>query len=75
MSLEPAESAAICVTWIDPESHYDLRWYGAPDFVLPMWWIGVSDHHSGALERTEVLAPKLERPAEVFRWLAPLVGA
>lgn len=74
MSLEPAESAAIRVTWTDPESHFDLRWYGAPDFVVPMWWIGVSDHHSGLLERTEVLAPKLEVPGEVFRWLLPVVG-
>ena len=74
MSLEPAESAAIRATWTDPESHYDLRWYAAADFVVPMWWIGITDHQSGELIRTEVLVPRLDVPAEVSRWLAPLVG-
>lgn len=73
MTLESAESAAIHVTWSDPESHYDLRWYGAAEFVVPLWWVGISDSR-GELVRTAVLAPKLEQPGEVFRWLVPIVG-
>jgi hypothetical protein len=74
MSVEPAESAAIRVTWSDPACLYDLRWYGAPDFIVPLWWIGIVDAETGELERTEVLHPTSELPGELFRWLVPFAG-
>jgi hypothetical protein len=74
MSLEPAESAAIRVTWGEPGYLYDLRWYGASEFIVPVWWIGIVDSETTALERTEVLHPASELPGEVFRWLVPIVG-
>jgi hypothetical protein len=74
MSLEPAESAAIRVTWSESERLYDLRWYGAPDFIVPVWWLGIVDMETDELDRTEVLHPESARPGELFRWLVPIAG-
>ncbi len=74
MSVEPAGSAAICVTWRDPEFLYELRWYGTDDYVIPLWWIGIVDQGTNQLDKTEVLHPTKRVPGEVFRWLVPIVG-
>ena len=74
MSLEPAESAAIRVTWGESGYLYDLRWYGASDFIVPVWWLGIVDLGTDQLDRTEVLHPTSNLPGEVFRWLVPMVG-
>jgi hypothetical protein len=74
MSVEPAESAAIRVTWGEPGYLYDLRWYGSPDFIVPVWWIGIIEKDTGELDRTDVLNPVSELPDDVFRWLVPITG-
>lgn len=74
MSVEPAESAAIRVTYDQSGYLYDLRWYGASDFIVPVWWLGIVDTKTDQLDRTEVLHPTSNLPAEVFHWLMPLVG-
>jgi hypothetical protein len=74
MSLEPAESATIRVTWGESGYLYDLRWYATPDFIVPLWWIGIVDMETDELNRTEVLHPVTGPPGAVFRWLVPIVG-
>jgi hypothetical protein len=75
MTLEDAESAALQVTWEDPASHYDLRWYGSPEFIVPLWWIGVTDRRTEELTTTDVIHPTdITVPVDVYRWLVPIVG-
>ncbi len=74
MSLEPAESAAIRVAWDESGYRYELRWYGASDFIVPVWWLGIVELGTDQLDRTEVLHPTSNPPGEVFRWLVPIVG-
>jgi hypothetical protein len=73
MSVEKVESAAIRVTWIGPLFHYDLRWYESEDFVVPVWWIGVTHCQTEELAHTEVFHPT-GVAGDVFRWLVGLVG-
>ena len=72
--LEPAESAAIRVTWGEAEYLFDLRWYAAPEFIVPVWWLGIVDPATGDFDRTEVLHPTSRHHGELFRWLVPIVG-
>ncbi len=72
--LEPAESAAIRVTWREAGYLYDLRWYGSSDFIIPVWWIGIVDLETDELDRTEVHHPVNALPGGLFRWLVPIVG-
>jgi hypothetical protein len=72
--LERAESAAIRVTASEAGHLYDLRWYGARDFVVPVWWLGISDEATGDLDRTDVHHPANALPGDLFRWLVPIVG-
>jgi hypothetical protein len=74
MSVEGAESAAIRVTLGESGFLYELRWYSGPDFVVPMWWVGIIDLQTDELGRTDVLHPAHKVPGEVFRWLVPIVG-
>jgi hypothetical protein len=74
MGVEPAESAAIRATWSESGYFFDLRWYGTQDFIVPLWWIGITDIETEELNRTEVLHPGNELPGGVFRWLIPIVG-
>jgi hypothetical protein len=74
MSLEPAESATIRVVWRESGYLYELRWYGTPDFIVPVWWLGITEMETEELTRTEVLHPTAGRPGAVFRWLFPIVG-
>ena len=74
MPVERAGSAAIRVTRSESGYVYDLRWYGALDFIVPVWWLGIVDRGTGDLDRTDVLHPANEVPGEVFRWPVPIVG-
>lgn len=73
MSVEKAESAAIRVTWTGPLFHYDLRWYESEDFIVPVWWIGITHCQTEELAHTEVFHPT-GAAGDVFRWLVGLVG-
>jgi hypothetical protein len=57
MPVEQAGSAAIRVTWTESDYLYDLRWYGALDFIVPVWWLGIVDRKTGNLDHTDVLQP------------------
>jgi hypothetical protein len=70
MSVEPAESAALRVTWRSSGCLYDLRWYGSADYVVPLWWIGFVDPDSGEPYRTEVFHSDTDTgPGPLHRWL------
>jgi hypothetical protein len=73
MSVEKAESAAIRVIWRGPVFHYDLRWYGSADFIVPVWWIGLTHRETEELAHTEVFHPTTVA-GDVFQWLLSLVG-
>jgi hypothetical protein len=73
MSVEKAESAAIRVIWRGPVFHYDLRWYESDDFIVPVWWIGLTQRETEELAHTDVFHPSAVA-GDVFHWLLNLVG-
>jgi hypothetical protein len=75
MSLEPAGSAAVNVSERTAALRYDLRWYRSSDFVVPVWWLGVTDPETDQLDRTEVFRGTDDvGPNELLRWLTTVVG-
>ncbi len=52
---------------------FDLRFYGSEQVMVASWWIGVFDE-TGEL-RTTAIAPRTDlSPADLTRWLEPIVG-
>jgi hypothetical protein len=75
MATKRGGSAALRVTWRTPAGVYELRWYGSPEYVVPMWWLGLIDPRTGRLDRTEVFhAVGDPGPDALFHWLVSVVG-
>jgi hypothetical protein len=75
MSVKHAESAVIRVTCQTAGWIYDLRWYGSPEYVVPMWWFGLVDATSGELDRTEVFHSAGDGdPGALYHWLVLMAG-
>lgn len=73
MSLESAGTAQIRVIGDGDAQRFELRYYESTDFIVPMWWFGVTDS-SGELELTAVLSGARHTPADLVLWLAPMSG-
>ena len=72
MPIQPPGEAQIHVACHAPPLRYDLRFYGSAEFVVPGWWLGVTDPE-GQLQRTEFL-PSTGGPVELCDWLEPITG-
>ena len=68
MTIEPVASAQIRVFCETDADCYDLRYYSADEFLVPQWWIGVSDS-TGELKLTAVSPGSGRTPAAVRSWL------
>jgi hypothetical protein len=68
MAIEPVASAQIHVLCETKSASYDLRYYGSEEFLVPQWWIGISDS-SGELTVTAVSPGSGRSPAAVRGWL------
>ncbi len=53
--------------------HYDLRYYGSDEFVVPMWWLGITNA-TGDLVRTDVCPGARKSTEDVLSWLRQIVG-
>lgn len=68
MAIEPVASAQIRVLCETENDSYDLRYYSADEFLVPQWWIGVSDS-TGELKLTAVSPGSGHTPDAVRSWL------
>ena len=73
MAIEPVASAQIRVLCETDAAVYDLRYYGSEEFLVPQWWIGVSDP-DGELRLTAVSPGQSGSPEGLKRWLRSMVG-
>ncbi len=73
MAVGPRGDAQINVTCDNGTNRFDLRLYNSEEFIVPCWWIGVSDQ-TGELCRTEVSSAAKVAPSDLRRWLSPIVG-
>ncbi len=73
MAVELVGSAQLHVTLATEPAQFHLRFYGSEEFIVPVWWIGVSDAKR-ELRRTEVLPGMDHGPEEVGRWMEPITG-
>ena len=74
MAGEPRGTAQLRVMCESGWDHYDLRFYGSDEFVVPCGWIGIFDA-AGDLRATGVLQGMDRTPDDVLRWLKPIAGA
>jgi hypothetical protein len=68
MAIEPVASAQIHVLCSTDSATYDLRYYGTEEFLVPQWWIGISDA-AGELIVTAVSPGSGRSPEAVRAWL------
>lgn len=68
MAIEPVASAQIHVLCSTDSATYDLRYYGTEEFLVPQWWIGISDA-TGELIVTAVSPGSGRSPEAVRAWL------
>ncbi len=66
-------AAQIHVVHRGTAEQYDLRYYGSDEFVVPMWWLGISTS-AGDLIRTDVCPGARRSPEDVLGWLRQIVG-
>jgi hypothetical protein len=73
MAVGPAGATEIRVICDTEMGHFDLRLYGADEYTLPSWWIGMSDP-TGMLRRTWISNGAELTSGDLHRWLRPIVG-
>lgn len=67
-------AAQIHVVYRGSTEQCDLRYYGSDEFVVPMWWLGITNP-SGELVRTDVFPGARKSTEDVLSWLRQIVGA
>jgi hypothetical protein len=74
VAVGPRGESQISVVCQTSGGHFDLRLFSSEEFIVPSWWIGISDQ-DGDLLRTEISHGADLSPRDLFQWLNPIVGS